>query len=1455
MSRQEGHEAIRVVIEKLTELVKESKEDGNEEEVIQNVEEVQDTSFAIMETSEGESQSDTVQTTEAICEQTNTNQAEIAMSDNPDTSSTVEITVNVPADLKKSLNTSDPRALLAALMSMDSNQVVVTQSPPEPVIDYAPVHMVENVGAEFVVMATEPAHSVEVQENVENELTATSTENVATTEVLSESEQPTRSKVKGSTAKAVDKEGQKTEKKVMLKCSKCDYCSHNKHYLKQHVDLVHTADRPFQCPFCDYAGKRSHSLKEHLVVHSTNRPFICSVCNASFRKKGHLTNHVKLHNTLKYLECAICHEKHTNKSQFYAHIRTAHNPNDVYECYVCDYTTVVKSNIIMHMHTHGNPEVYRCSVCSFAAVHINILRQHMQTHSEGQANFYKVETNTGTARPVILLKCSSCGYTTDNRDTLKNHMWTHMSKESFSEGIPPEESLVKNDDTVEQKAESIEQSSLYKCSECNYSCKQACLFITHLLAHHPRQKLIADHQKQQRQAPDANHQQEMKKESIPAFTHDSTAGMYRCTICGYMCEQQRTIKAHIWKHSGHKDIDYPMFQNGPISVYDDTPVGKSVLVTAEKSKPPIKIIVPVPDPEDQNVTAGTEANESDVRSRENQLSSKILPCKSLTSASAADSKDNDNLLEKGQTIVTGVPDQQSPPIIQNSTVSFVGGKIPAAAFTPSPVKWIVHPGSRTIKPVIPVSANQSQAVSTAKPITPAQCQQSQSSAFPAIVQLIMSPQVKTEMPPGDQSDINPGKTGKRKSSTDQEEREENIQGIAKRICLEDNPVDAAPTSNGNVVVQHVSQVYSTPTITIACNPAAGTNHDRMEYASTSALPLVRLAPSQHEGTDGISSAKTDVTHDRVEGSAPAKAGEEQSEETSMEEVALVETADVGNNLQDQNTVRTEDGNGEILRSLLKKGPDPTCLRTDDKRVQESENSSPIKADNASSDNESENPHSAEDNKKKGICSSLLAVIEQLREKSKSESFTENNTNEKSGSKEALSGAKSTRRRGRRSSIEDEMPIEQYPNVEKIEKNQHRCKLCHYTSTSPSLIKTHMRLHKTFEPFECSLCDFHATSSEGLQDHMLQHCKVRVYHCKVCTAEFNYKSQLRAHMRAHYEVDPFVCDVCDYETTNPISFRNHTWGHKKKKVENVQSDTGDSSDSSASQIVRTYNNQDLWCDQCIYVGKTSEDLIDHLKVLHRKVYKCELCSQQFYSSVFLKDHMKFHDREKQKVRVELKKCELCDFTAISIRSLKSHMKRHINDQRFVQQPLEQYKCNLCGYVCHHLPSLKSHMWRHASNQNYSYQEINDLINAAIDYDSNSRVLKTGEEQIELDNTEKVAEISNDLDPPLPENANGENSPVPDSVQDTVSISKRASLVTFRCCQCGFESAEKSMLNEHMKTHLDIIRKTLAVNKSQFVARAVKEMAQVVEKENENRHVNLKEVNLQNMAAKISKQTDD
>ncbi|KAK3086374.1 hypothetical protein FSP39_017504 [Pinctada imbricata] len=680
--------------------------------------------------------------------------------------------------------------------------------------------------------------------------------------------------------------------KETFKCAYCEYTSHNKSYLKQHVDLVHTADRPYKCPYCDYAGKRSHSLREHLIVHSNERPFQCTHCNATFRKKGHLTNHEKLHQ--KTVNCQLCQ-------------------------------------------------------MSFPSSDIEL---HLKEHHKVKGHQKKVE----------------------------------ISKE-----------VEKRLEKVQDTASRLNASKVYVCSECKAMFKDFSLFVEHAKIHSTNKTIDS-----------------AKTKKVPAkeVVQDRSylKGM-KCTDCGFVSLSQEDMTKHLWTHINTK---------GP----------------------------------------------------------------------------NRN-------------------------------------------------------PACPESISDS---------------------------------------------------------------------IGSEITVE--------------------------------------------------------------------SSNTTTTYEN------------------------------------------------------------------------------------------------ESKQKSGISSSLLAVIEQLRERSKDSEILE--------ADDTVAGRKSLKRKIKRESQERLVCIEGMENIEKVYENKtekYRCKLCHYSNTSTSLLLQHMRLHKEKKPSECSLCEFVASSSEDLQDHMIKHCKVRTYQCKLCPSAFNYKSQLRAHMRAHNDKEVFVCDECDFESNNPTTFRNHVRGHSEKKLYKCivcEKRFVSKADLKTHKKGECAKQKSFSCDECDFVAIGPHEQRIHAKV-HAKEFNCAYCDFITTSISKFQNHTKAHEEQTSL------KCAFCDFPAVSTRSLKSHMKRHINDQRFVQQPLEQYKCNLCGYVCHHLPSLKSHMWRHASDASYSYQFTNEVINAAIDYDCRLDAQGCKESDI--------AEFSQTIRRKLKERLErqGEESDV-----------KAVCWVTFRCCQCGFETINKAQLSMHMKTHSDVIKWTLQVS---------------------------------------------
>lgn len=1227
------------------------------------------------------------------------------------------------------------------------------------------------------------------------------------------------------------------------KCEECDYSSHNKHYLKQHVDLVHCASRPYKCPFCNYAGKRSHSLREHLMVHSNERPFVCTHCNATFRKKGHLTNHVKLHQ--KMVACPIC-KVSIYQPDVEPHMKSVHNVDKLYVCDVCSYMAVNKTEIEEHLKLHKTQcsQMYVCEMCNHRSKSFEHFCAHAETHRESIEAQKKAETVENMKNEPVqnipierkMMKCSECGFVSGDILKMKEHMLVHIEQEESGEKTP----LISKDvaENIKQQPQTTtpEGKAEYKCVECEFSCSEAYVFVVHMLTHRPDLQIHTDksleypeqsklnqtqpqimnemvvQQKKLDQKlpmlpktiklqkipkptqdidkiPIVNYQDEKQfdgksepsnpvtnetnqgSESLP-FVYNTSNAKFRCTICGYTCDYQRTIKAHIWKHSGNKDIDYPMFQNGPLSIYEEILLPPGV----EGEKPMVATAVPSAESQGGNLPMYNTKTVVFEKAQEiNKMSSVSPVAPFLANMLAMRAKQKD----------TNGESDNLPSFNQSSSTS-------------DSIQEILIP-TQTSSGTTVISVFLDTVNTYEKGITSVPQNQAEKVVFMLPDQGLMSSKVTTgQLAPSSVQTI--GVADCQESETYINQTEVIPQNIeVETVTLRRQPENLetpkiySTDDRKNVVVESVdnTNLISYTSIKSQQNsPRAVSEVSQSELsdsgvgsdtntviASTLDKLIIETLPRSEEDLKestifqdfGTEVTVSSVEYDKLEEVIDTD-DETSSNESDMEIVQEEENTRKRKRIP--STSMTE--SAVTLLSLLKKGPNenPACPTS-------------LKSEFSPSDTNIETE--TEDKPKQGISSSLLAVIEQLRERSKTEAELE----------EVPGVKKTSKKRMKRELLEDLTEIENMGNVERMEEEgevRYRCKLCHYSNLSTFVIKQHMRLHKTKQPFECSLCDFIATSSESLQDHMIQHCKVRTYQCKLCTSAFNYKSQLRAHMRAHTEKEVFVCDDCDYETTNPVSYRNHVRGHNEKKQ--YKCEVCDRKFISKYEL-KNHKKQlcsyqkSFQCDECDFVAIGPQEQKQHAKI-HNKEFKCAKCEYNTTSITRFENHAKIHDEPKTL------KCELCDFPAVSNRSLKSHMKRHINDQRFVQQPLEQYKCNICGYVCHHLPSLKSHMWRHASDQNYSYEFTNEVINAAIDYDSRLDTFECQKDDIRA--------FFQTIRQKLKDRLEGMNAA-------NVDPQSAACWVTFRCCQCGFETINKAELNVHMKSHSDIIKWTLQVNDKQ------------------------------------------
>ncbi|XP_040266051.1 zinc finger protein 507 [Bufo bufo] len=227
--------------------------------------------------------------------------------------------------------------------------------------------------------------------------------------------------------------------------------------------------------------------------------------------------------------------------------------------------------------------------------------------------------------------------------------------------------------------------------------------------------------------------------------------------------------------------------------------------------------------------------------------------------------------------------------------------------------------------------------------------------------------------------------------------------------------------------------------------------------------------------------------------------------------------------------------------------------------------------------------------KMGISTSLLKVIEKLRER------TDQNATDEDILKELQDNAQSECASDLSSSsnLVDYIPDSERP---------YRCRLCHYTSDNKGYIKQHLRVHRQRQPYQCPICEHIAENSGDLENHMINHCKTTKYECKLCNESFFYKSQLRNHEREHRGLLDTVSttseetQVCTEEVEEKCPSEDHK--------------------SSISKLYR--------CDVCSYTSSTYVGVRNHRRIHSSdKPYRCSLCGYVCSHPPSLKSHMWKH----------------------------------------------------------------------------------------------------------------------------------------------------------------------------------------------------------------------------------------
>ncbi len=70
---------------------------------------------------------------------------------------------------------------------------------------------------------------------------------------------------------------------MVYKCENCDRVYKNKQYLREHIEIKHSAMQSLKCVECDKHFSNKYSLKGHVLQVHPSTLHSCTFCGSSFK--------------------------------------------------------------------------------------------------------------------------------------------------------------------------------------------------------------------------------------------------------------------------------------------------------------------------------------------------------------------------------------------------------------------------------------------------------------------------------------------------------------------------------------------------------------------------------------------------------------------------------------------------------------------------------------------------------------------------------------------------------------------------------------------------------------------------------------------------------------------------------------------------------------------------------------------------------------------------------------------------------------------------------------------------------------------------------------------------------------------------------------------------------------------------------------------------------------------
>ncbi|UYV83679.1 SLC30A9 [Cordylochernes scorpioides] len=315
-------------------------------------------------------------------------------------------------------------------------------------------------------------------------------------------------------------------------------------------------------PLLTWSTNAAHPVTEiSSLTHTGEKPFKCEHCDYGTIYKKNLNVHLCIHTGEKPFKCEHCDYRTIYKKNLNVHLCT-HTGEKPFKCEYCGYRAIQKNSLVRHLGTHTGEKPFKCEHCDYGAINKNSLVRHLGTHT-GEKPF----------------KCEHCDYSTIYKKNLKVHLGTHTGEKPFKCEHCDYRAINKN--ILVRHLGTHNGEKPFKCDYCDYRAIQKNNLVRHLGTHTGEKPFKCEHcdyraiNKNSLVRHLGTHTQALK---VHLGTHTGEKP-FKCEHCDYRALQKNNLVRHLGTHTGEKPFkcehcDYRAIQKNSLVKHLGTHTGE-----------------------------------------------------------------------------------------------------------------------------------------------------------------------------------------------------------------------------------------------------------------------------------------------------------------------------------------------------------------------------------------------------------------------------------------------------------------------------------------------------------------------------------------------------------------------------------------------------------------------------------------------------------------------------------------------------------------------------------------------------------------------------------------------------------------------------------------------------------------------------------------------------------------